>query len=281
MKTMLFVYGTLVKGLSRNEALEDSKYLGIAHCKAELKDCGAFPAMVEGNRTVIGEVYEIESERILASIDQIEGYIEGKESESLYVRREINVRLFSNGDWITAQTYLMIQDTSRLPTIECGDYRRYFWDEKGSHVYYLAFGSNLSTSRLRERIDPWQKSVKGYLPGYRLVYNKRSHEKEGIGYANIITGIEGEDCPCVAYFVGVWDIASLDHWEGESFHYIRTVLPVRTEDGEDLMGFVYLALPDQLISDGKPSQEYRDFLLQGYKDHGLGNLEDYECDDTV
>jgi gamma-glutamylcyclotransferase (GGCT)/AIG2-like uncharacterized protein YtfP len=282
MNKKIFVYGSLLRGMIRNDALEDSEFLGLAYCNGELKDLGSFPALIPGKEKVIGEVYTASS-KIISILDQIEGYNTNDEIGSLYIRKELPVRLFSSGKWIDAQTYFMPRDVDDYPTIESGDYRRYILSQNEKTIYYLSFGSNLSTDRLRERIGRWGKVVRGYLPDFRLIYNKRSSIDDGFAFANLTVAEKGKDCRCAAYEVDEQAIHELDYWEGvlsSSSHYVRTVLPMKTEKGEGLMGFVYIAHPDQLIRNGKPSPAYREYLLQGYYDHGLGKLEDYECTDA-
>ena len=71
---LLFVYGTLCRGLLRNDVLKESKYLGLALCNGVLKDVGSFPALINSDEEIIGEVYRIDADTVLPILDQIEGY---------------------------------------------------------------------------------------------------------------------------------------------------------------------------------------------------------------
>ena len=71
---IVFVYGTLLKGLERSHVLSSSSYLGPALVQAQLFDLGSYPGIGEGNNDVIGELYEVTPET-LAELDSIEGYI--------------------------------------------------------------------------------------------------------------------------------------------------------------------------------------------------------------
>ncbi len=307
MNEYIFVYGTLCRGLFRNEVLKESEYLGIAYCKGTLKDIGDFPGLIDGEDMVIGEAYRLESSSVLDRLDQIEGYFENNEADSLYLRKVKPVRLFSTGEWIEASVYCFNHEADRFPTILSGDYRRYLLEREGGSIFYLAYGSNLKRSKLRERIGTWKQEIKGSLPDFRLVYNKRSaystgnvafanirteltdlrtgqmnlqrkRANLGIGLADIKAATAGKDCPCVAYVVDREAIDKLDYYEGVLINqYIRTVLPMMSESGQEILGYTYLAHPDCLLERATVPEDYRSEILQGYQDHELGNLADFEC----
>ena len=223
---LLFVYGTLCRGLSRNDVLKKSEYLGFALCNGILKDVGSFPAFINGDKDVIGEVYRIDPDIVLPILDRIEGYSKNDESGSLYLRRKLSVRLLSTGKWIDSIAYIFNRDAGDLKTIPNGDYRQYLLDQKGETIYYLAYGSNLSTSRMKQRIGSWKQAVKGYLADYQLIFNKRPSKGGRFAFANIKAGVEGNDCPCVAYEIKRKCLLKLDRLEGNPLHYIRTVIPM-------------------------------------------------------
>ncbi len=273
---LLFVYGTLCKGLSRNDVIKGSEYLGLALCKGILKDVGSFPALINGDENVIGEVYRIDSDTVLPVLDRIEGYYGNDESSSLYLRKKMSVRMLSDGKWVDAVSYFFNRGTENLPNIEIRDYRQYLLNQENGSIFYLAYGSNLSMSRMKKRIGNWKQAINGTLSGYRLVYNKRPSSGKLFAFANITTCVEGFDCPCVAYEIDRECLLTLDRYEGFPYHYIRTVLPMITEHGKELMGYVYVAHPDKLVLNRRASDEYRGHLLKGYEDHGLGELVEFE-----
>ena len=68
----------------------------------------------------------------------------------------------------------------------------------------------------------------------------------------------------VAYEVSRDNLLTLDKWEGvKGNHYIRTVLPFRSDSGEEIMGYVYIATPEKLIRGRGLSEEYREYLVTG------------------
>jgi gamma-glutamylcyclotransferase (GGCT)/AIG2-like uncharacterized protein YtfP len=270
---LIFVYGTLCRGQFRNDVLKESEYLGLALCKGVLKDVGSYPALIDGDGQVIGEVYRIDPDIVLPILDRIEGYFKNDENGSLYLRLDLPVRLLSTGKWVDTIAYIFNRDAEDLKTIPNGDYRQYLLDQKGETIYYLAYGSNLSTSRMKQRIGDWKQTIKGYLADYRLTFNKRPSKGRRFAFANIIAGVEGNDCPCVAYEIERKLIPKLDKCEGTPIHYIRSVLPMISIDGQEIHGYIYLAHPDQLVGNRQASVKYRGYLLRGYEDHELGSLD--------
>jgi len=68
----------------------------------------------------------------------------------------------------------------------------------------------------------------------------------------------------------------LDSHENVPTSYIRTVLPMITRNGSPLLGYIYLANPDMIVNDRQPADHYRNYLSQGYRIHGLGELAEFE-----
>ena len=78
MKHRIFVYGSLLSGLSNHKLLEayDAKLIGTARTGSRftMLDLGAFPGIVEGNESqIVGEVYEVDHD-CFAMLDRLEGY---------------------------------------------------------------------------------------------------------------------------------------------------------------------------------------------------------------
>jgi gamma-glutamylcyclotransferase (GGCT)/AIG2-like uncharacterized protein YtfP len=71
---LLFVYGTLRRGGSHHRLLDGAELLGAwaSGPHYDLLDMGPYPALVSGQRRVIGEVYRIER-GMLPALDVYEG----------------------------------------------------------------------------------------------------------------------------------------------------------------------------------------------------------------
>jgi len=73
MQHLVFVYGTLRKGESNHHYLMNSQLLGefLTPPQYTLYDLGAYPALIEGKKSVLGEVYLID-DPILCQLDELE-----------------------------------------------------------------------------------------------------------------------------------------------------------------------------------------------------------------
>lgn len=83
----VFVYGSLKRGFGNHVVLGDSPMLGEAMTASpswQMLDLGAFPAVVQGQGHIHGEVYEV-NEDVFQSLDYLEGY------PSFYDRHEVEV----------------------------------------------------------------------------------------------------------------------------------------------------------------------------------------------
>jgi len=99
--SLLFVYGTLKQGFSRNQALKDQRYLGTAKTAPVygMYAYGGFPALVDfklaeesevsASNSIFGEVYEVTDTCIL-EIDKIEGV-----EFNLFERKIVEIKSFT------------------------------------------------------------------------------------------------------------------------------------------------------------------------------------------
>jgi len=102
----IFVYGTLLKGLSRDRKLSRSEFIGAGTVRGVLYDLGAFPALLETeDNPIAGELYEVDK-RTLWMLDDVESYDSDNPTDSLYIRKDIDVLLTKNDEIIKAQTYI-------------------------------------------------------------------------------------------------------------------------------------------------------------------------------
>ena len=103
--------------------LEKSPFLGMAKTRGILYDVGRYPAMVSGDGTVVGEVYDVEPEQ-LKTIDLLEGYEEQDPSSSDYIRIRVPV-IFDDTESDEAEVYFYNRTFQGLTLIESGDYCQY------------------------------------------------------------------------------------------------------------------------------------------------------------
>jgi len=264
----VFVYGTLLQGMSRANILNNSQFLGIGYTCGKLYDLGCFPAINPGSENLYGELYQIDEQK-LNELDWIEGYNPIETNHSLYIRKEVDVVILKDGSYIRAYTYFYndyLEGDSKK--ITCGDYRRYLL-EKEDLQWYVAYGSNMSSQRLEERIGDYSEIKKGFLKGYQLVFNKNAMNNNET-YANISYNGSDDKCPFVAYRVTLPQLQQLDLNEGEPNHYKRIGIEffdIISETSQ--LGQIYIANTKMLIQNPCPSSKYLNYIYQGYEEHGF------------
>ena len=266
---IVFVYGTLLKGLKRWPILAHSSYMGLAMIRAELFDLGYFPGIKEGDNTVVGELYEI-SHEVLGQLDLIEGYDKDKPKDSFYLREEVPAQKFSDGSFVKACCY--IYNHSDVGAKIChGDYRRYLLEQETQEQWVLAYGSNMSVRRLTDRVGEVNEYKKAFLENFTLVFSKAAPEKQ-FAYPNIAYAGNGDTCPAVAYKLSKEQIDILDGYEGVPTHYLRIGIPFRDDIGRIDIGQVYMAHPDELIEGMSPTAEHLAHIQRGYEEHGFADF---------
>ncbi|MCP4038707.1 MAG: gamma-glutamylcyclotransferase [bacterium] len=127
--------------------------------------------------------------------------------------------------------------------------------------FYFAYGSNMSTERLRARIPQAAPMGRARSGGLRLVFNKIG--ADGSGKANLVEDSSTEAWG-VVFAIPTRDWTNLDRFEPG---YARVVRRVTFDSGESLAAQIYLGtgttrkLP--------PHDWYRDHLLRGAVEHGF------------
>lgn len=276
---MIFVYGTLLKGMQRENVLARSEFHGPALLEAGLFDLGAFPGIKEGCGEVIGEMYRIDEET-LTLLDTIEGYEPDQPENSLYLRRTARVRRLADGEPVEVMTYFYNHPVREEDAIPHGDYRRYLLEQQSSSQWVVAYGSNMCSARLEARVGKVDRAMAGHLEGYRLVFNKQACHGDSC-YANAVWSSTHHRCPAVAWKLTTDQVEQLDHYEGAPRHYLRVTLPFRKNDGETRIVQVYLAHPDWIGHPQDPEPEYLAHIRRGYREHGFDDQVLYEYEEAA
>lgn len=96
---LLFVYGTLRHGSGHPMAAElrrQARRIGEATVQGLLYDTGAYPAAVPSNSPnarICGELYELNApDDAWPWLDEYEGCLPGRQTDSLFIRRLVAVR---------------------------------------------------------------------------------------------------------------------------------------------------------------------------------------------
>ena len=115
MADLLFVYGTLMRGLPLHRLLQaGARYVGAGKVRDQLFDLGAYPAAIpDPSGTVHGELYRVEAPALWAALDSVEG--------PQYHRGEATVAI--RDETVTACVYWYVGPLSGAVPIPGGDYR--------------------------------------------------------------------------------------------------------------------------------------------------------------
>jgi cation transport regulator ChaC len=132
--------------------------------------------------------------------------------------------------------------------------------------WYFAYGSNLLSEQMIARTGPIRNGDErpriARLPNYRLVFNMRG--EDGQIYANIVT--PGDGGLGVIYRCGP---EALDKLDGFEQGYERQDVTVIDDRGVELRAVVYIARPERVTAEGRPSAAYLQKIVTGACQHGL------------
>jgi gamma-glutamylcyclotransferase (GGCT)/AIG2-like uncharacterized protein YtfP len=126
-------------------------------------------------------------------------------------------------------------------------------------TYYFAYGSNMNSARMLERVGEFSIIGRGVLSDFRLAFNKKAHGKVGEAYANVMPS-PGDSVEGIVYQFD--EIQKLDKHEGYPNHYDRKLMKISI-GGESTEAWVYFAREDRIAEGLLPSKEYLEHLLQG------------------
>lgn len=137
----------------------------------------------------------------------------------------------------------------------------------GHRFYYFAYGSNLSTPRLRRRAPSATPKCVARLNGYSLAYSKRG--EDGSAKCGILKRDDAS-----AYVYGVlfaivnFEREKLDKAEGMNEGYAATTVNAQTMDGP-IEALTYVVQKNYVDVTLKPYEWYREHVLRGAREHGL------------
>lgn len=120
-KILVSVYGSLRKNMGNNHLLSTSKYLGEFQSKPEfsLYSLGYYPGLkTNGNTSVKMEVYEV-TEKVARSVDNLEGYTPGSNSNTFYDKIPIET------PYGEASVYIYVNDISEKKIVKSGDWKAF------------------------------------------------------------------------------------------------------------------------------------------------------------
>jgi gamma-glutamylcyclotransferase len=132
-------------------------------------------------------------------------------------------------------------------------------------VAYLAYGSNMFTAQLIDRVPSARNPRVVELPGYVVRYRKESIDRSAKCDLVLVGG--SARAYGVIFEIDSNELGKLDEAEGEGQGYRRDQLTV-VVDALELQALVYLA--DRFVDDSvSPYDWYRDIVVAGAREHGL------------
>ena len=133
-------------------------------------------------------------------------------------------------------------------------------------INYFAFGSNLSSRRLLQRLPKAEVGEVAILDGHRLCWRKNDRGQSGKCDIEP-TGADEDLVYGVIYHMTLAEQAVLDGYETEGFGYQRKPVTVKTLAGDTVEVFTYYAL--DIDEQQKPFHWYKEHVLRGALEHGF------------
>jgi len=133
-------------------------------------------------------------------------------------------------------------------------------------ILYFAYGSNMSTPRLRARVPSARKTAVATLARHRLVFHKVS--LDGSAKCDALeTGDPLDVVHGVVFELPLVEQPALDHVEGLGQGYGSKRVSVSLPGGDTIEVFTYCAThTDSAL---RPYTWYREHVLRGAREHGL------------
>ncbi len=133
---------------------------------------------------------------------------------------------------------------------------------------YFAYGSNMSSHRLRARVPQAVAAGTGSLAGYRLAF-VRGAVNDGSGKCNLCTvDRDGARAHGALWRLPASGYEVLDEIEGLGYGYRRVEVEVHGAVGR-LPAFTYLAEACEAVHAHAPYDWYLEFVLHGAREHDL------------
>lgn len=132
-------------------------------------------------------------------------------------------------------------------------------------MLYFAYGSNMSTARLRARVPSAVALGRAYLPRHRLAFHKIG--RDGSAKCDIVSDDHAVGVHGVVFVIDLAERGMLDEAEGLGRGYGVQQVSVHASSGEPLDAFAYVATAvDPLL---RPYAWYLHHVLAGAIEHAL------------
>jgi hypothetical protein len=133
-----------------------------------------------------------------------------------------------------------------------------------STVTYFAYGSNMSSRRLRARVPSASPVGIGTLTGWSLAFHKAG--RDGSGKCSIVA-VDSARVLGVLFSLRATELVKLDLIEGRGFGYERRMIEIATGDGLVVEAQTYIAT--RIGTGLRPYSWYKRHVLEGALEAGL------------
>lgn len=135
-----------------------------------------------------------------------------------------------------------------------------------STVVYFAYGSNMSSARIRHRVQSASAVSTAHLPEHRLRFHKRS--LDGSAKCDIEhTGQPADRVFGVIYTIHQSEKVLLDDHEGLGNGYEEKHVSIHMPDGDVMIALTYYAT--HIDTSLQPYHWYKEHVLRGAREHAL------------
>ncbi len=131
-------------------------------------------------------------------------------------------------------------------------------------IHYFAYGSNLATPRLLQRIPDARLHKVATLSAHRLCFHKNDSGQSGKcdiesteNHQDVVYG--------VIYLISQEEREILDYYEGHGFGYLSKTVEITTLDGDIIEALTYYAIDIDVVQ--QPYHWYKEHVLRGAREH--------------
>lgn len=134
-------------------------------------------------------------------------------------------------------------------------------------MLYFAYGSNMSTARLRARVPSAEVRGRARLPGHALRFHKASEADGSAKCDACATGVPADAVLGVVFRIDPAERRHLDRAEGLGVGYAVKEVEVHLAAGGNVAAFTYYAVAiDPTL---RPFHWYKEHVLRGAAEHAL------------
>jgi gamma-glutamylcyclotransferase (GGCT)/AIG2-like uncharacterized protein YtfP len=135
-------------------------------------------------------------------------------------------------------------------------------------MLYFAYGSNMYTARLRDRVTSARPLRPARLLNHTLRFHKRSTDGSGKADA-YFTGNPEDVIWGVVFDFEEYEKPDLDAHEGLGSGYDTQEVTIIDRDGAQHRAYMYVASDSYIDPELRPNARYKQYVTDGAREHGL------------